>query len=196
MVLSPTCGDILNVETMCLAILYRGDATGYEIRKSLSEDEGALFAAAGYGSIYPALKKLHGRGSLSQRNDIQNGRPSRKVYSLTDQGRNELLKTLHKPLQEDSFRSPFLYLMRLLGDLPENVVELHFKARRASLEAEAKMIDELLERSSSHLGHWILVQRRAMTRCRLEALDAWSKSPRPALPQCSTMECRQVAGGR
>ena len=44
----------MNVRTICLAILYDGEATGYEIRKLSVEGEYSYFIDASFGSIYPA----------------------------------------------------------------------------------------------------------------------------------------------
>ncbi|HHY48365.1 MAG TPA: PadR family transcriptional regulator, partial [Alphaproteobacteria bacterium] len=48
----------MNVRTICLAILYDEEASGYEIRKLVVEGEYSYFIDASYGSIYPALQKL------------------------------------------------------------------------------------------------------------------------------------------
>jgi PadR family transcriptional regulator AphA len=186
----------LNVETLCLAILYKGDATGYQIRKSLSEGEEALFADAGYGSIYPALKKLNERGALSLRSEVRDGRPSRKVFSITEKGRSEFLETLCKPLEADRFKSPFLHLMRFAGDLPLEIVQAHIDARRANLAAEVKKLDDLVDKSSSRLGDWILAQRRAMTCSLLEALDAGGPSHRQARLQSMALGRQNALGKR
>ena len=64
----------MNVRTICLAILYDADSTGYEIRKLSTEGEYSYFIDASYGAIYPALAKLeadklvtsHGRAAGRQ----------------------------------------------------------------------------------------------------------------------------------
>ena len=79
----------MNVRTLCLAILYFGDATGYEIRKLSTEGKYSYFVEASYGAIYPALAKLEKDGLVTCRIEAVEGKPSRKVYSITDAGRNE-----------------------------------------------------------------------------------------------------------
>ena len=71
----------MDVRTICLGILTRGDATGYEI-KNLFEDDGYQhFVEASFGSIYPALNRLTEEGLVSVRAEAQEKRPDRKVYS-------------------------------------------------------------------------------------------------------------------
>jgi len=48
----------MDVKTLCLGVLSRGTASGYEIKKQCEEGPFAHFYAAGFGSIYPALNAL------------------------------------------------------------------------------------------------------------------------------------------
>ena len=69
----------MNVRTLCLSILYEGEATGYEIRRMSVEGECSYFVEASYGSIYPALSKLEDEGLVSSRVEPQEGKPAKKV---------------------------------------------------------------------------------------------------------------------
>lgn len=112
----------MDVRTICLAILTRGDATGYEIKK-LFEDSGYRhFVEASFGSIYPALNRLTEEGLVSVRAEAQEKRPDRKVYSLTESGRQAVVTSLMKPLAEDKHRSPFLFAMLFSHLLPQEHV--------------------------------------------------------------------------
>jgi hypothetical protein len=57
----------MNVRTLCLSILYEGEATGYDIRRLCMEGEFAYFVEASFGSIYPALAKLEDEGLVTSR---------------------------------------------------------------------------------------------------------------------------------
>ena len=60
---------------------------------SLASSFGHFFAA-GYGSIYPALNSLARDGLVECRHIPQEGKPDRKVYSITAAGREHLLAAL------------------------------------------------------------------------------------------------------
>ena len=77
----------MNVSSICLAILFCGDRTGYDIRKISTEGSYSFFVEASYGSIYPALNRLEHEGLVTCRHEAQDGKPARKVYSITDSGR-------------------------------------------------------------------------------------------------------------
>jgi PadR family transcriptional regulator AphA len=130
----------MDVRTICLGILSRGDATGYEIKKLFDEDGYQHFAEASFGSIYPALSRLTDEGMVSVRSESQEKRPDRKVYSITDAGRQAFIGSLLKPLPEDKHRSPFVFAMLFSHLIPHTrVVEMidtyieHNEAKLAQL---------------------------------------------------------------
>ncbi|HEY1962981.1 MAG TPA: PadR family transcriptional regulator [Rhizomicrobium sp.] len=109
----------MDVRTICLGILTRGDATGYEIKKRFEEGGFHYAAEASFGSIYPALGRLTEEALVSVREEAQEKRPDRKVYSITQAGRNAFLASLMTPLGEDRNRSPFVFAMLFCDLLPE-----------------------------------------------------------------------------
>ena len=100
----------MNVRSICLAILYTGDRTGYDIRKISTEGEFSFFIDASYGSIYPALNRLEDEGMVTFRHEVQDGKPARKVYSITKAGCEALVQELVQPHKPDIFRSEFLLI--------------------------------------------------------------------------------------
>ncbi|MBT6093253.1 MAG: PadR family transcriptional regulator [Rhodospirillaceae bacterium] len=101
----------MDVKTICLGVLSLGDATGYEIRKMFEDGPFGHFFDASYGSIYPALGKLLGDGLVALSEEEHSGRPDKKVYSLTPEGRVRLKEALAEPAGRDRLRSE--YLVRL-----------------------------------------------------------------------------------
>ena len=100
----------MNIRTLCLGILYFRDATGYEINKAASEGNFSHFIMASYGSIYPTLTKMETDGLVSCREEIETGKPTRKVYSLNEDGRQALINAISEVPREDVFKSEFLFL--------------------------------------------------------------------------------------
>ena len=101
----------MDVKTVCLGVLSLGDATGYEIKKHFEDGPFSHFYDAGYGSIYPALNNLLERGLVSCTAQEQDGRPDKKVYSLTAAGEAALRDALHEPPQRDKIRSDSLVML-------------------------------------------------------------------------------------
>ena len=113
----------MDVRTICLGLLTRGDATGYEIKKQFEEDGFGHFAEASFGSIYPALSRLTDDGLVSVREELQDKRPDRKVYSITKAGRTRFVEALNRPVQEDRNRSAFAFAMLFSHLLPRDRVQ-------------------------------------------------------------------------
>ena len=109
----------MDVRTICLGILTRGEATGYEIKKLFDDDGYHHFVEASFGSIYPALNQLTRDGLVEVRAEAQEKRPDRKVYSITQAGRSQFLASLLKPLPEDRHRSAFVFAMLFSHLLPK-----------------------------------------------------------------------------
>ncbi len=132
----------MDVRTICLGILTRGPATGYEIKKLFEEDGYQHFVEASFGSIYPALNRLTEEGLVLVRAEAQEKRPDRKVYSITAAGRSAFLGSLLKPLPEDRHRSPFAFAMLFSHLLPPERVAAMIDAYIAQCETKLAQIDE------------------------------------------------------
>ena len=106
----------MQTKTLCLAVLCREDASGYEIKKALEEAPFSHFQETSFGSIYPALAKLADDGLVDFREEVQDKRPDKKVYAITEAGREALIRDLKQPPDPDRYRSDFLFVL-YLGDL-------------------------------------------------------------------------------
>jgi len=131
----------MDVRTICLGILTRGDATGYEIKNLFQEDGYQHFVEASFGSIYPALNRLTEERLVSVREEAQEKRPDRKVYSITPAGRAAFIASLLKPLPEDRHRSPFVFAMLFADVLPPQRVGNMIDAYIAQVEAKLAQLN-------------------------------------------------------
>lgn len=153
----------MNVRTVCLSILYEGDATGYEIRRLCVEGDCSYFVEASFGSIYPALAKLEDDGLVSSHVEQQDGKPSKKVYSITEAGRSAFVQALHEPLGEEVFRSPFLLFARWAHLLPADLVETRLNEfLQDTIDTKRKLEEMMAERASNAGDTWVINYGRAM----------------------------------
>ena len=145
----------MNLRSVLLGFLTRGDLTGYELKGAMEESVGFFFGAS-YGSIYPALRSLEDEGFVRSSLVIQSDRPNKKVYSLTPEGRAYFLEALEGPPAADSFRSEFLMqlffgrhqdpqrLLALIGD--------HRSSLRDSLERLRETEEQIREVPQARFG--------------------------------------------
>lgn len=108
----------MDVKTLCLGVLSRGEASGYEIKKAFEEGPFSHFHQASFGSIYPALNALSAEGLVAGRAQAQDKRPDKKSYSITPKGRNALVSALMAPPAPDAMRSDFLFILSFAQYLP------------------------------------------------------------------------------
>ena len=110
----------MHVRTLCLGILSFCDKSGYDIRKRAADGNFSHFCEASYGSIYPALAQLTEEDLVTFEVVALDGKPPRKVYSITQAGRDALFETLQNPPGPDRFKSEFLFYSLFADKLPSN----------------------------------------------------------------------------
>jgi PadR family transcriptional regulator AphA len=146
----------MNVRTICLAILYDGEATGYEIRKLSVEGEYSYFIDASYGSIYPALARLETDKLVTSKVEVQDGKPAKKIYSITPEGRSVFIQSLFDKLSEDDFRSEFLLFLRFATELPQSLVEQRLSERLTEVDAKLADFDRLKQQHCHPGDAWVI----------------------------------------
>ena len=107
----------MNVSTLCLGILSFQEASGYEIKKMAEDGMFSHFIEASFGSIYPALTRMLDAGFVTVREQEQDGRPGKKVYSITPEGRAQLTRSLCDFPARDKFKSEFLFQLLLMDNI-------------------------------------------------------------------------------
>jgi DNA-binding PadR family transcriptional regulator len=121
----------MDARVLCLGALHFGDASGYEIKKLFEEGDFRFFYETSFGSIYPALSKLVEDGLALVSEQAQDKRPDKKVYSITDKGRDLFADSLREPPAPDKIRSDFCFLMLFAHLLPPATVDRLIRDRIA-----------------------------------------------------------------
>jgi len=146
----------MNIKTVCLAILTQGETTGYDIRKRSTEGDFSYFLDASFGSIYPALSKLEEEELVTSRIEQQVGKPAKRVYAITANGKESFINSLFEDLRSDVFRSEFLLFLRFAEELPRELVEKRIIERISSIDEEITSIEEMGAKVSSKADRWVL----------------------------------------
>src|SRR5437763_12566912 len=79
--------------------------TGYELKKFFDTSV-AHFWNSEQSQIYSAPKQLETEDLVEMHIEVQTDRPHRKVYSITEDGRNELMDWLATPPEPERVREP------------------------------------------------------------------------------------------
>jgi DNA-binding PadR family transcriptional regulator len=81
--------------------------SGYDLKKYFDQSI-AHFWSATQSHIYKALEKLENDGLVQSQVIVQEGRPNRKQYQITEAGRHELQHWLTSPLPLEQVREVWL----------------------------------------------------------------------------------------
>jgi len=99
--------------------LLREPATGYDLKDAFRESVGHFWSAE-LSQIYPTLKRLEQRRLLRSHLEPSPKGPNRRVYTLTEEGRAELLRWICGDPVVGTERFAYLaqiYFMDTLGDV-------------------------------------------------------------------------------
>lgn len=128
----------MDIEVLILAQLMKGSKHGYEIKKNIIFVMGND-KIVNNNSLYPKLKQFEKRGWVIKKTEIQETRPKRYVYSITNEGEERF----HSCLTEftlDTIRSDEEWTIRLAY-----YELLDIETRRRLLSCREAYMNEKLE---------------------------------------------------
>ena len=133
-------------QLLLLGLLTEGRMHGYQMNEILSHFEGFIEQVKP-GTAYNALRRLESDGFIEASLEREGNRPERKVYDLTNSGRELFLKLLRENLSQFQFvpssdQAGLFFIERLPK---EEVVQL--------LESRRTQAIETLEKVQQHPPH-------------------------------------------
>lgn len=116
---------ISDIETAILGLLYEEPQYGYQLEKTIESWGMRNWTQIGFSSIYYVLKKLEKKELVESRLEKVEGKPSRKVFTITERGRQTMKEKLTDLLSwNKKLISPFDLGIAYLNYLePQEVVD-------------------------------------------------------------------------
>ena len=148
------------LELAVLGLLHETPMHGYELRKRLNAVLGA-FRAFGYGSLYPCLKDLTGRGLITEEAAPDAAKPlagrrSKIVYRLTADGKEYLQDLLShagpSSWEDEGFGVRFAFFGLTTADVRLRILE----GRRSRLEERVEAFRAGLSRTRERVDRYTL----------------------------------------
>ena len=155
------------LELAVLGLLHEGPLHGYALRKRLNAMLGT-FRALSYGSLYPALKDLSGRGWIAEDDPLpvpagahaMSGRRARIVYKLTAEGKEQLQRLLAEAgpatWEDEGFGVHFALFAQTDAEVRLRILE----GRRSRLEERHEGVRTSLARTRERLDSYTLELQR------------------------------------
>ena len=107
----------MDIQFAILGLLSWQPFSGYDLKKIISESD--LFYWSGSNNqIYNSLVALHKAGFVTQEIQYQEALPAKKIYSITDLGREQLQAWLVADPELPEMRSSFLIQLAWADHLP------------------------------------------------------------------------------
>ncbi len=129
-----------------LTALLEEDLTGYQLAKKFDVSLG-FFWRASHQQIYQELKRLHQREEIHAKEVEQSGKPNKKIYSLTDQGRESLDRWVLAETRPRAGKDELFVKMYNVG--------------HSSVEAIAKIVRERREEHINRLSLYKRIEDRS-----------------------------------
>jgi DNA-binding PadR family transcriptional regulator len=136
-----------------LALLAKEPAHGYELKSQLEQIFGEAYPAPNIGQIYVTLQRLERDGLVRSQDVVQVTRPNKRVYELTDAGREAVIEWIDKPSEGPRVRDEFfmkLTLSQVAGTSDRlgliNRQRRYYLAQLRSLSELAVAVDQRIPR--------------------------------------------------
>lgn len=127
-----------------LGFLNYASMTGYEMEGWINVSTGNFWHAE-LSQIYKTLKKLEEDGRVTSQIEPQEGRPDKRIYSLTPAGKADLAEWLETPVLDEIVKKDAL-LIRLFFSPPGNKAALLVQLR-IQLQMHRRKLEHYLEQA-------------------------------------------------
>jgi DNA-binding PadR family transcriptional regulator len=134
-------GNRKTLDYVILAGLIRKPRSGYDLTKWM-ERETSHFFVIGHSSIYPALARMEREGLVGYEVMPSDQGPERKVYSITQAGREALLSWAGEPAAQRQVRDEQLVKALCYGFLPTERALTRLEEEKAVHEQKLALYEE------------------------------------------------------
>jgi PadR family transcriptional regulator AphA len=126
-----------------LGLLAHQPMSGYDIRRFLKSLEW-LIGSPSFGIIYPALHALLEDGLVTMEVASRPDKPPRKIYSITEAGRQALLEWVDQPPASNANLKAFIMRLIPVGSSAHAGLIVHLQQRRAQVLAHQADLERII----------------------------------------------------
>jgi PadR family transcriptional regulator, regulatory protein AphA len=112
----------MSLAYVILGLLQQQERTGYDLKTDCFDQCIAHLWPADQAQIYRTLERLEDQGWISCTLQIQQERPNRKIYRLTDLGQQELVQWLQTHHGLPTLRDPLLVQLHFAAQLSNSAI--------------------------------------------------------------------------
>jgi DNA-binding PadR family transcriptional regulator len=134
--------NTVRIRHFILGLLTRQPMSGYDIKRFL-KSLSWLIDSPSYGSLYPALHTLLEDGLVTVEVIPREDKPPRKIYSITEPGRQELQEWMDQPITPGASLKAFVMRLVLASNLSTAGLLTYLQQRRAQVSAHQKELVQI-----------------------------------------------------
>jgi DNA-binding PadR family transcriptional regulator len=168
--------SLTTFEYALLGLIGMSPMAGYDLHKAFETTPLGHFSSSP-GAIYPALRRLAGRGLLDSRLDSTTEARPRRVYALTEAGEEALGAWLHQPVtREELIRgggAPILRFALAEGRLSSGESVAYLASYREAVESYLEELRQHEAQMPAHPLHGRLALQQGIRA--LESEVEWTK---------------------
>ncbi len=138
------------LEYILLGFLMEYDQNGYQMKQHMALGT-SNFMNASYGSLYPALKRLIGKGLIEAREAVENGKYT-KIYSINENGREEFLNWLKVPAEVAPNAHDHLQKLYFYDFLDEETKKEHYRYYIKKAQKEKQTLIDIIPQALVQAG--------------------------------------------
>ncbi|WP_099221249.1 PadR family transcriptional regulator [Listeria costaricensis] len=129
-----------------LEMIARKASSGYDLAYQLK-----IMQNTHHSQIYPTLAKLEEAGLLHVEKQVQDGKPNKKIYTITEAGLKTLYEWSEKPAKIPVTRDEFTIKLQLDWLNPDRTSQL-LNERKNYLNEQCELINATLTHFENELG--------------------------------------------
>ncbi|MDY6875624.1 MAG: PadR family transcriptional regulator [Chloroflexota bacterium] len=134
----------VSIRHLILGLLAQQPMSGYDIKRFL-KSLSWLIDSPSFGSIYPALRALWEDGLVTVEVIPRQGKPPRKIYTITEAGRLTLRGWVDQPVTLDVSLKTFVMRLILASNFSYTEMIAHLQQRRSQVAAHRATLKQIVE---------------------------------------------------
>jgi DNA-binding PadR family transcriptional regulator len=164
----------MSLRCFILGLLTQQSVAGYDIKRML-KSLSWLVGEPSFGSLYPALTALEKDDLVTMELESRQNRSSRKVYSITEEGRQTLEEWISQPTGSNASLKAFAMRLILADNLSQAGLITQLYQRRSQIAAHRAALEKntALKDDGANSGQRLALEYgRALANAELAWLDS------------------------
>jgi PadR family transcriptional regulator AphA len=136
---------MMTIQYALLGLLSWQPFSGYDLKKIISEND-MFYWSGNNNQIYTSLIQLNKDGLVTQEVHYQENRPAKKIYSITDKGRNLLRDWVISNIELPEYRNTFLIQIAWADMLSKDEIDALLEKYENEIRVQVAMQQEKARR--------------------------------------------------